>query len=134
MIANELALQGATLEADVELQGVSSRQVRLPGGAGNDAMTVDGPAFPDAIGKLILDPGTGNDSVTIGGSVTTVKIVNTPGADPRRLRTPGGDDRYVVDSSNPTIGGSLQLGDGNDVATTNASGLTLDGGDRRTTA
>ena len=129
MIATELALQGATLEADVELPGASSVGIlRLTGGAGNDAVTVDGPAFPAVIGKLLVDPGTGDDSVRVGGSVNTVRIVNTPGADPPAAPDPGGDDQYVIDSSNATIAGSLQLGDGNDVASTNALSLTLDGG------
>ena len=122
MIATELALQGTTLEAGVELHGVSTTRLRLTGGPGADTVTVDGAVSPDpnSIGELILSPGAGNDSVHVSGNVAT--ITQTPAADP------GGDDRYDIDSSNPTIGGSLQLGSGNDVASTNASGLTLDGG------
>ena len=120
MIATELALQGATLEADVQLLGVSTGKLRLTGGPGSDTMTVVGAVSPNGIGELILNPGAGNDSVQVSGNIGT--ITQSPPVDP------GGDDRYVIDSFNGTIGGSLQLGSGNDVASTNASGLTLDGG------
>ncbi len=120
MIATELALQGGTLEADVQLQGVSTGKLRLTGGPGSDTMTVVGAVSPNGIGELILNPGAGNDSVQVSGNVGT--ITQSPAVDP------GGDDRYVIDSFNGTIGGSLQLGSGNDVASTNATGLTLDGG------
>jgi Ca2+-binding RTX toxin-like protein len=128
MIANELALQGAVLDADVQLHNTTTAILRLTGGAGSDAVSVDGPVFPTAIGKVLVDPGTGNDSVSVSGSVGAIKIVNAPGADPPAVADPGGDDSYLLDSANATISGTLQLGDGNDVGSSNAPGLTLDGG------
>ncbi len=121
MIANELGLAGAVLDVDVELHGVSTAILRLTGGPGSDAMIVDGPVAPDpsSVGTLILDPGTGNDSVTVSGTVNAITLA---------APDPGGDDSYVIASTGASIGGSLQLGDGNDIASSSAPNLTLDGG------
>jgi Ca2+-binding RTX toxin-like protein len=121
LVNNELSLQGSVLEADVQLHGKTTGIVRLTGGAAADSMSVEGSIFPDtnSIGQVVLTPGTGNDSVRIGGNVNAIGLA---------APDPGGDDRYVVDSANAAIGGSLQLGDGNDVGSSNAPNLTLDGG------
>ncbi len=121
LIDNELSLQGSILEADVRLHGKTTGIVRLTGGASNDSMSVEGSILPDAnfINQVVLTPGMGNDFVRIGGNVNAISLA---------APDPGGDDRYVVDSSSGAIGGSLQLGDGNDVASSNAQNLTLDGG------
>jgi Ca2+-binding RTX toxin-like protein len=121
LIDNELSLQGSVLDADVQLHGKSTGIVRLTGGPGSDSMVVDGSALPDtnSIGQVVLTPGTGNDAVTIGGNVNAISLA---------APDPGGDDRYVVDSAGASIGGTLQLGDGNDFASSRASNLTLDGG------
>lgn len=120
-IATELALQGAQLEVDVELRDVSTGTLRLTGGADADTMTVAGPVFPDtnSIGQVVLDPGAGNDAIAIGGLVGAITMA---------AADPGGDDRYVVTSTNATIGGTLDLGSGNDVAISSAPNLALDGG------
>ena len=120
LIVNELALHGTVLDVDVQLHGVSTAILRLAGGPGADSMIVDGPLSGDthSIGSLIVDPGAGNDDVTVSGLVNAITLA---APDP-------GDDRYVIDSTNASIGGTLTLGDGNDVATSNAPNLTLDGG------
>jgi Ca2+-binding RTX toxin-like protein len=121
MINHELSLQGSILEADVQLHGKTTDIVRLTGGAASDSMSVEGAIFPDtnSIGQVVLTPGTGNDSVRIGGNVNAINLA---------APDPGGDDRYVVDSTSGAITGTLALGDGNDVGTSKAPSLTLDGG------
>ena len=117
-IATELALQGTLLDVDVQLHDVTTATLRLTGGAGSDAMTVDGPvAGPHSIGQVILDPGDGNDAIAISGVVNAIALAAT---DP-------GDDRWTIDSTTPAIG-TLALGGGNDVALSKAPNLTLDGG------
>ncbi len=119
LLATELRLQGTLLHADVELHDMTTGTVRLTGGAGADTIVVDGPlAGPHAIGQVVLDPGAGNDSVTIGGIVNAVVLA---------AADPGGDDRYVVDSTT-VAAATLALGDGNDVGSSKAPNLTLDGG------
>jgi Ca2+-binding RTX toxin-like protein len=120
-VLSALELQGDVLDVDVDLHDMTTTALRLIGGAGNDSMIVTGPAVPglNKITNVLLTTGTGNDAVTISGNVGNV----TPTAP-----DPGGDDRYVINSDNPTINGTLLLGDGNDVASSNADNLKLDGG------
>jgi Ca2+-binding RTX toxin-like protein len=114
----ELSLVGAQLDVSVQLSDKSTGTVRLTGGAGSDAMNVQGPGTGFAIGAVVVSPGAGNDDVRIGGNVNAI---TSAAPDP-------GDDRYVIDSVNGSIGGTLDLGDGNDVGISQAPGLTLDGG------
>ena len=120
LAATELRLQGAVLDVDVALSGMTVGTVRLAGGSASDALVVDGPAAPFAVGAVVLDPGTGNDSVKITGNVHGVTLA---------AADPGGDDSYDVQSTSPAIGGSLDAGAGNDVVASNAPNLTLLGGD-----
>lgn len=125
LFSNELRLEGPVLHVDVELHGVSTGTVRLIGGTGSDSMIVDGPAAPNLITQVVVDPGTGNDSVEIGGEVNGVTLANggtSPAPDP------GGDDSFVIHSTRATIGGTLDAGIGDDVLTSVAPNLTLRGG------
>jgi len=119
LFTNELRLEGAVLHVDVELHGVSAGTVRLIGGSGSDSMIVDGPAAPNVITQVVVDPGTGNDSVEIGGEVGAITMA-APDA--------GGDDSFVVHSTRTSIGGTLDAGIGDDVLTSDAPNLTLRGG------
>ena len=113
----ELRFEGGVLS--IEVDGVSTPVLSFFGGAERDTIDVDGPVGlePGQVGTLELDPGPGNDSVTVSGRVDAI---TQTGSDP-------GDDRYVIDTDAPGAG-TLQLGLGNDVATSSAPNLTLDGG------
>lgn len=118
-LATALTLAGGVL--DVGVHGVSTATLTITGTPDTDAIVVDGPLAPQpgAIGALVLTPAGGDDQVTVRGAVNAIGLT---APDP-------GDDRYVVESTSPTIGGTLPLGGGNDVASSLAPNLTLEGGD-----
>lgn len=113
LVAGELRLSAAIVEARVA--GLSTALLTFSGGEAGDSLVVDGPG---AIGTVALNPGAGADAVTLRGSIDAITLA--PGD--------SGSDRYVIESTNATIGGTLALGDGNDVASSRAPNLTLDGG------
>ncbi len=113
----QLRFQGGVLA--IEVSGVATTTMTFVGGPERDTVLVAGPPEPGppSVGTLALDPGLGNDSVTVSGSVGTI---TQTGADV-------GDDRYTINSNSPAAG-TLDLGPGNDVASSSAQNLTLSGG------
>ena len=111
-----------TIDANVvqvDIRGVETALMRIDGGPDTDTITVQGPAAPgDFIGLLEVLTGTGGDDLTVRGNVQ--QIQDTSGADTS-------PDRYIVES--PAITGDLRPGGGDDLVTTDAAALTLDGGD-----
>ncbi len=117
LVSSELRLQAPIVQAGVA--GVSTSKLTFEGGGENDALVVDGPEAPAApIGEVALQPGGGDDSITVQGRVNAITLA---GAD-------AGNDRYVITSTSTSITGTLQLGPGNDFASSYAPNLTLDGG------
>ena len=110
--ANELRLAAAVL--DVGVTAVATNLLTLTGGPESDSIVVDGPG-PTT--KVSLAPGAGADSVTVRGAVGEIAL---SGSDT-------GDDRFLIQST-PTLASTLALGAGNDVATSTAPNLTIDGG------
>ena len=108
VMSNLLLLQGAALEVGVT--GVTTAQLQAVGDAANDIISVAGP-----VALLTLTTGEGSDFVTIGAGVAALAAAS-PDA---------GDDRYVIGSA--ALAGTLQLGPGNDVASSVAPALRLDG-------
>ncbi|MFP5365241.1 MAG: calcium-binding protein [Thermoleophilia bacterium] len=113
LVTSELRMQGSILHAAVT--GVATPLLTLAGGDESDSVVVDGAG---AVGTLALDPGAGADSVTVRGGVAAITLAAGD----------TGADRYLVQSSSATITGTLELGDGNDVASSLAPNLHLDGG------
>jgi Ca2+-binding RTX toxin-like protein len=110
-LSASLTLEGGVL--DVAVRGVTTAALHVTGSPETDSIVVDGP-----VAALSLAPGAGDDAVTVSGAVSAIDLV---APDP-------GDDRYVIEAAGPAIGGTLNLGDGNDVASSRAPNLTLDGG------
>ncbi|HEV2786807.1 MAG TPA: calcium-binding protein, partial [Solirubrobacteraceae bacterium] len=112
-VATGLVLGAPLLESTVA--GLTTPQLVLAGGAESDSMVIDGPG---SIAAVALAPGAGADSVTVNAPVGAITLA--PGDT--------GADRYTIASSSLTISGSLALGDGNDVASSLAPNLDIDGG------
>ena len=100
---------------DVTVNGLTTPQLALTGGGESDSITVAGSG---SIGTLALDTGAGADSVTVSAAVGAITLAAGD----------TGADRYTVASNSPSITGSLALGDGNDVASSLAPNLDIDGG------
>lgn len=112
MLALGLRLEGLVLEASVS--GLTTALLAVTGGPESDSLVVDAAA----IDKVALDPKGGDDAVTLRGSIGEITLAAGD----------SGDDRYRIESTNPTITGTLGLGDGNDFAYSLAPNLTIDGG------
>ena len=115
-VTQKLTLEGETLEADVD--GVVTNLLTLTGGAGSDRMTVAGPGPLESgvIGTVALAPGLGNDGVTVGGRVGALSVTGSG----------DGDDRFDI-TSTAIAPVTLNLGDGNDVASSLSPGVKLEG-------
>lgn len=113
LVATGLALSAPIL--DVTVTGLTTPQLVLTGGGESDSITVAGSG---SIGTLALDPGAGADSVTVSAAVGAITLAAGD----------TGADRYTVASNSPSITGGLALGDGNDVASSLAPNLDIDGG------
>ncbi len=111
----ELSLQGAIVQ--IAVKDVATQKLVAHGGPESDAIVVDGPD-PASIDLLSLDPGAGDDTVTVSDNVKQIELV-APDA---------GNDRYDIRSNLPTITNTLDLGAGNDVASSAAPNLTMQGG------
>jgi Ca2+-binding RTX toxin-like protein len=106
----------------VDIRGVATNLMTIQGGADTDAIAVQGPAAPAAVNSLVVRTGPGGDDLTIRGNVVSVDDTSTLGA---TLDT--SPDRYVVED--PGLTGHLEPAGGDDLVTTDAPGLTLDGAD-----
>jgi Ca2+-binding RTX toxin-like protein len=116
LVATELRFVATVLA--VQVDGVSTPTLTFLGGNERDTIDVQGPTLnPGEVGQLLLNPGPGNDSITVGGHVTAISLAAPD----------DGDDRYTIGNTPAT--GTLPLGPGADVASSLSSGLTLDGGD-----
>jgi len=116
LVASELRFEATVLA--VEVDGVATPRLKFFGGNERDTIVVQGPTLnPGNVGELIVNPGPGNDSITVGGRVN---LINLAAPDE-------GDDRYTIGDTPAT--GSLPLGTGADVASSQSVALTLDGGD-----
>lgn len=116
-LAGSLTITGSIVQVDI--RGVETAQMTINGGPNTDTISVQGPAAPaDFVGRLDVLTGAGGDDLTVRGNVG--QIHDTSGADNE-------PDRYVVES--PAITGELRPGGGDDIVTTDAAALTLDGGD-----
>ena len=118
-LANSLTIDANVVQVDV--RGVETGQMTINGGADTDAITVYGPAAPaDFVDRLTVFTGGGGDDLTVRGNVKEVQ--DSSGA---------GDtspDRYIVEAL-PTTTGVLQPAGGDDLVTTTAPAIVLDGGD-----
>ena len=112
-----------TIDANVvqvDIRGVETALMKIDGGPDTDTITVQGPAAPgDFINLLEVFTGPGGDDLTVRGNVGQIQDTSG-GADTS-------PDRYIVES--PAITGNLRPGGGDDLVTTDAPALTLDGGD-----
>ncbi len=116
LVVSELRFEATVLAVGVD--NVATPRLKFVGGNERDTIVVQGPTLdPRDVDELILNPGLGNDSITVGGRVNVISLA-TPDA---------GDDRYTIGETPAT--GSLPLGSGADVASSQSPGLTLDGGD-----
>jgi len=114
LVATQLRFEATVLAVSVD--AVATPSLRFVGGNERDTIDVQGPTALPGIGELVLNPGPGNDSITIGGRVN---IITLGAAD-------DGDDRYTI--GNTPAMGTLQLGPGADVGFSESVALTLDGG------
>ena len=113
LVATGLVLGAQILATTVT--GLTTPTLELTGGGESDSISVGGTG---SIGTLSLAPGAGADEVTVSAAVGTLTLAaGDPGA-----------DRYTIASASPSITGSLALGDGNDVASSLAPNLDIDGG------
>jgi Ca2+-binding RTX toxin-like protein len=105
--------------AEVQVHSVNTTLLDFDGNVASDSLLVDGDG---TIGTADVAPGAGSDSITLGPSVNTITLTGTD----------SGDDRY--DLGNPGLvpaapALNLDLGPGNDVVASLATGLTIRGGD-----
>ena len=115
-VATEVSLAGDLLEVDVD--GIVTNLLTLTGGPGSDQMMIVGPGPLESgvIGTVALAPGLGNDCVTIGGRVGAIALTGSG----------DGDDRFDI-TSTTLAAVTLDLGDGNDVASSQSPAVTLAG-------
>ena len=113
LVATGLVLAAPILDAVVT--GLSTPQLELTGGDESDSLAVHGPG---SIASLVLAPGAGADTVTLTAAVGNITLAAGD----------TGHDRYTIASSSPSISGNLALGEGNDVASSLAPNLGIDGG------
>jgi Ca2+-binding RTX toxin-like protein len=118
LMASSLTIAASVVQVDV--RGVATHLMTIQGGADTDAISVTGPAAPLAVDNLVVGTGPGGDDLTIRGNVKHVQDTSTLGA-----VADTSPDRYVVES--PAITGSLQPAGGDDLVTTDAPALVLDG-------
>jgi Ca2+-binding RTX toxin-like protein len=117
MMSTALTIDANVVQVDI--RGVETALMEIDGGPDTDTITVQGPAAPaDFIGLLDVFTGPGGDDLTVRGNVQQIQD------------TSGGDtspDRYIVES--PAITGTLRPEGGDDLVTTDAPLLTLEGKD-----
>lgn len=126
------ALTIAANVVQVDISGVATKVMTINGGANTDAITVEGPPT-GTIGVLRVRTGPGGDDLTVRGNVTRIEddsTGTTSGPSPMPISDTS-PDRYTITA--PVTSGVLQPAGGDDVVTTTAASLTLDGGDGRDT-
>jgi Ca2+-binding RTX toxin-like protein len=111
LMATELKLAGDAVDVRVDVGAAS--KVTVTGGTESDSMSVV------ARGQAIeLAPGAGNDAVTVTGILYSTLALTGSG---------DGDDRVRIDATPFFFASTLDLGSGNDVASTTSPNVTLNG-------